>query len=154
MPALHPGGIGAGQGESVTDIFSAKKRSAVMSRIRSTRNATTEIRVVAAFRRRGLHGWRRHPKGVRGSPDFVFPGARLAIHVHGCFWHGCPSCAGGHVPKTNKAYWKPKLRRNRLRDAKNRRALRQAGYSTVQIWEHELRSDIWLKRVERRMAGK
>lgn len=136
----------------MADIFTAAKRSAVMSQIRSRANTTTELRVVAAFRRAGLNGWRRHPKGVTGSPDFVFPSARLAIHVHGCFWHACPHCSGGHMPKTNRGYWGPKLARNRLRDQRNRRALRQAGFATVQVWEHELAFDSWLMRVKRRLA--
>jgi DNA mismatch endonuclease (patch repair protein) len=131
----------------MADVFTKKKRSELMSRIRSRGNATTELQVVKALREAGITGWRRHPAGLPGSPDFVFPSADVALHVHGCFWHGCARCASGHIPKTRRAYWQPKISRTRLRDQRNRRALRQAGYRTVLVWEHELRGKAWLRRL-------
>ena len=136
----------------MADIFTPDKRSAIMSRIKSQGNASTELRVVHAFRRAGITGWRRHPRHVSGSPDFVFPRERLAIHVHGCFWHGCSRCASGHIPATRQEYWRPKIERTQRRDRRNRRMLRQAGYGTIQIWEHELSGTQWLDRVQRRLG--
>jgi DNA mismatch endonuclease (patch repair protein) len=131
----------------MTDVFTKKKRSEIMSRIRSRGNATTELLVARALRAAGLIGWRRHPR-MAGSPDFVFPRAKVAIHVHGCFWHGCSRCASGHIPKSRLEYWVPKLARTKERDKQNRRALRLAGYRSVVVWEHELREDRWLARLQ------
>lgn len=124
-------------------------RAANMSRIRSTGNQTTELRVIEGMRRRGLVGWRRHPRNIPGTPDFYFRNARLVVFVDGCFWHACPKC--GHVPKSNVEYWAKKIDNNRRRDARVRRKLRAAGYRTIRLWEHDLRDDRWLSRLERRL---
>lgn len=132
---------------SVTDVFAPQKRSQIMSRVRGFGNASTELRVIRFFREAHITGWRRHPTNLPGSPDFIFPVERVAIHIHGCFWHGCRRCSAGKPPKTRLEYWLPKIAKTRARDDRNRRALRRAGFRTVQVWEHELRHDKWLRRV-------
>ena len=117
------------------DIFSKRKRSDVMSRIRGVGNKDTELRLMQIFRVNGIKGWRRGSK-LTGKPDFVFPKLRLAVFVDGCFWHGCPR--HGTKPKTNAAFWRRKIARNRARDAEVNRALRQLGWRVLRIWEHEL----------------
>ena len=107
----------------MTDIFTRKKRSAVMSAIRSRGNAATELRLIALFRAHGITGWRRGSK-LTGKPDFVFPRlpasprlrrtGKLAVFVDGCFWHGCPRHATR--PKTNAAFWRKKIAANQARD--------------------------------------
>lgn len=67
-----------------------KTRSDNMRAIRSTRNATTEKRLISLFLRQRMRGWRVRPGDVPGSPDFVFPERRVAVFVDGCFFHGCP----------------------------------------------------------------
>jgi DNA mismatch endonuclease, patch repair protein len=67
-------------------------------------------------------------------PDIVFTRARIAIFVDGCFWHGCPE--HGRTPTTNGDYWGPKLRRNRERDERQTRALEDAGWLVIRLWEH------------------
>ena len=68
-------------------------------------------------------------------PDIVFPRARLAVFVDGCFWHGCPT--HGRRPQVNEWYWLPKLQRTQERDATNTAALQAAGWQVVRLWEHE-----------------
>ena len=75
----------------MTDIFTRKKRSAVMSRIRATGNRNTELRIIEVFRANKITGWRLG-NGLFGRPDFVFSKARVAIFVDGCFWHRHPGC--------------------------------------------------------------
>jgi DNA mismatch endonuclease (patch repair protein) len=72
---------------------------------------------------------------VRRTADLVFRGARLAVFVDGCFWHGCPD----HFvsPRTNAAYWDAKIGRNRERDVETDALLADAGWSVVRVWEHE-----------------
>lgn len=71
------------------------------------------------------------------KPDFVFPRLQVAVFVDGCFWHGCPKHAT--QPKTNRAFWRKKIARNRQRDREVGRALRRMGWRVVRVWEHGLR---------------
>jgi DNA mismatch endonuclease, patch repair protein len=68
-------------------------------------------------------------------PDVVFPARRIAVFVHGCFWHGCPE--HGTWPVTNGAYWREKIEANRRRDESTTRALELDGWTVVRVWEHE-----------------
>ena len=119
----------------MADVFSKKKRSQVMAAIRSRGNKGTELKLVAILRSAGITGWRRH-QSVTGHPDFIFRRERVAVFVDGCFWHGCPK--HGRKPGSNRAYWLPKLRRNRERDATVKRSLRSAGWRVIRLWEHDL----------------
>jgi DNA mismatch endonuclease, patch repair protein len=122
----------------MADVFSKKKRSAVMAAIRSKGNKDTELALAAIFRRNGLKGWRRHLP-IPGKPDFVFPTHRIAIFVDGCFWHGCR--LHGRKPDSNQLYWNKKLENNKARDRKVTRLLRQKGWKVLRIWEHELKKE-------------
>jgi DNA mismatch endonuclease (patch repair protein) len=95
----------------VADIFTKRKRSAVMSAIRSRGNAATELRLITVFRAHGITGWRRGAslqrkvvgmkvKAFRVKPDFVFRAQRRTVFVDGCCWHGCPL---GATPRNRKA---------------------------------------------------
>jgi len=95
------------------DVFTSELRSAIMVRVRSQGNASTEQRVVRLLRANGLTGWRRGTK-VMGSPDLVWRRERVALFVDGCFWHGCPR--HGETPRSRVAYWTAKLARNARRD--------------------------------------
>ena len=120
----------------MADIFSSKKRSAVMACIRGSGNKATELRLMAIFKAHGITGWRRKA-AVFGKPDFVFPKLRLAVFVDGCFWHGCPIHAT--QPKTNAKFWREKIARNQSRDRLVTRTLRRTGWRVLRVWEHELR---------------
>ena len=78
-----------------------------------------------------------HRSKLPGKPDFVFPKPRLAVFVDGCFWHGCPKHATW--PKTNRAFWRKKIARNRARDREVGHALRRMGWRVIRVWEHGLR---------------
>ena len=122
----------------MADVYSKRKRSAVMAAVRSTGNKVTELSLVRIFRAHGIKGWRRHLP-LPGKPDFVFQKERVALFVDGCFWHGCPKHL--RTPKTNKAYWRRKIATNRIRDVRVRRVLRQGGWSVLRVWEHELKNE-------------
>jgi DNA mismatch endonuclease (patch repair protein) len=72
--------------------------------------------------------------------DVVFPAAKLALFVDGCFWHQCPEHAT--MPKRNSEFWAPKLRRNVERDRRVNRALTEAGWTVIRCWEHEDPTDV------------
>ena len=67
--------------------------------------------------------------------DVAFTKQLIVVFVDGCYWHSCP--LHGTIPKSNTAYWEPKLARNRERDRANDSALAAAGWRVVRIWEHE-----------------
>lgn len=128
-----------------TDKLSRAERSRVMSRVRSKGNARTELKLIELFRKHKITGWRR---GYRlfGKPDFVFPALRIAVFVDGEFWHGHPTLC--RMPKTNASFWKSKIERNRKRDLEVNRTLRDRGWSVVRIWQHELKSNAWLQKLQ------
>src|SRR5579862_7724935 len=97
------------------------QRSRNMRAIRSSANVTTERRLISMLLRARLRGWRLRIKHLPGTPDFVFLRRRVVVFVDGCFFHGCPLC--GHIPKTNRAYWRAKMTRNRQRDKRISREL-------------------------------
>ena len=119
----------------MSDIFSKRKRSAVMSLIRSHGNRDTELRLIAIMRAHRITGWRRNWP-LFGKPDFAFPKLKLAVFVDGCFWHGCLLHAT--QPKTNATFWRKKISTNRTRDRLVTRTLRALGWCVLRIWEHEL----------------
>lgn len=73
--------------------------------------------------------------GTRSRPDLLFPIARVAVFVNGCFWHGCPE--HGTWPKHNAAWWRTKIEANRARDVKNDKILIDAGWTVFRYWEHD-----------------
>ncbi|MGH7945122.1 MAG: very short patch repair endonuclease [Opitutaceae bacterium] len=119
----------------MSDVFSRKKRSAVMSLIRGAGNKDTELRLIAIFRMHGIKGWRRR-RDLVGKPDFIFPRERIVVFVDGCFWHGCPTHATW--PKQNAEFWRTKILGNQRRDRAVGRLLKKAGWRVVRIWEHAL----------------
>jgi len=107
-----------------------------MRAVRGSGNRTTEQRFRFALVGAGLRGWTTRNREVLGNPDFLFPEARVAIFVDGCFWHGCTTC--GHVPRTRRSYWNAKITRNRQRDRQTTRRLRALGFRVIRFWEHDL----------------
>jgi DNA mismatch endonuclease (patch repair protein) len=101
------------------------------------RDTSPEVRLRSVLHRRGLR-FRKHVAplaGLRCQADLVFPGARVAVFVDGCFWHGCP--VHGRTPRSNTDYWQAKIERNRRRDERNNGLLAEAGWTVVRVWEHE-----------------
>jgi DNA mismatch endonuclease (patch repair protein) len=117
------------------DRLTKEARSRVMRAIRSRHNKNTEETLASILRQTHIRGWRRHLR-LPGTPDFVFPRARLAVFVDGCFWHLCPKCTS--LPRTNAVYWRHKLFKNRARDKYLTAELKRRGWRVLRIWEHEL----------------
>ncbi|WP_084229625.1 very short patch repair endonuclease [Mycobacterium sherrisii] len=74
-------------------------------------------------------------KGLRRTADMVFPRARVAVFLDGCFWHGCPD--HHTVAVTNRKFWADKVVQNRARDRDTDQRLEEAGWLSVRVWEHE-----------------
>ena len=117
----------------MSDVYSAKIRSSVMSKIRS-KDTKPERAVRSALFQLGYR-FRLHRTGLPGTPDIVLPKYRAAIFVHGCFWHQHPGCKLAKHPKSHQEYWNPKLDRNVERDLRNIKELNQLGWRTLIVWE-------------------
>jgi len=126
------------------DNLTSAQRKKTMQAVRSndTRAEVTVRRLVHSMGFR----YRLHVRALPGCPDLVFSKRRKLIFVHGCFWHGHDCSAGLNVPKSRRDYWIPKLDRNKRRDATVEAILRDQGWTTLTIWECQLRDIIGLRR--------
>lgn len=119
------------------DNVEANVRSRMMSSIRG-KDTQPELIV-----RRYLHAsgfrFRLHRKDLQGRPDLVLPKWRVAVFVHGCFWHGHQKCRYFSLPKTRPEFWEAKIQGNRIRDIRAERLLSEQGWRVMTIWECALR---------------
>ncbi|MGW5740260.1 very short patch repair endonuclease [Amycolatopsis sp. NPDC003861] len=123
-----------------------------MSRQKS-RNTQVELALRKALHAAGLRYriHRRPVSGVRREADIIFVGAKVAVFVDGCFWHGCPDHATW--PKNNAEFWQAKIEDNRRRDLDTNARLAEAGWLAVRVWEHEA-ADAAACRIRRAVTGR
>ena len=107
-------------------------------RANRARDNGPELDLRLALREAGLGGYRLNWKKAPGRPDIAYPGRRLAIFVHGCYWHHCPRCYP-NLPKSNPDFWARKFELNRERDARKRSDLESVGWAVLEVWECDLR---------------
>jgi DNA mismatch endonuclease (patch repair protein) len=122
----------------MVDRVSSAARSAMMAAVRHENTGPERIarsRLFAAGYR-----FRLHRRDLPGSPDIVLPRYRLAIFVHGCFWHG-HDCPRGRPPKSNVEFWTNKVERNRARDVASVTALSVLGWRVRVIWACQVEKD-------------
>lgn len=120
------------------DTISQEKRSRIMSAVHS-KNTLAELLVRRYLWSHGIR-YRIHRKDLPGKPDIAMPRYKLAVFIHGCFWHGHDECMRGRLPKSRLEYWKPKIEANRSRDRKIEEELNQKGWQQLVIWECQLRT--------------
>jgi DNA mismatch endonuclease, patch repair protein len=128
----------------MTDVFSQEKRSEVMSRIKS-KDTIPEKKVRSMLHKMG-YTFRLHRKDLPGTPDIVLPRYKVAIFVHGCFWHRHKGCKFAYQPKSRANFWQTKLECNVERDRRTEEELIELGWQIVIIWECELANDCRLKK--------
>jgi DNA mismatch endonuclease, patch repair protein len=123
-------------------------RSAQMARVRG-RDTKPELRVRRTLHAAGLR-YRLQAKDLIGKPDLVFRTRRIAVFVHGCFWHQHPdpSCRLARMPKSKLEFWVPKLMGNRLRDVQVKTALEEQGWRVVEVWECQTKPEDLQKLVD------
>lgn len=109
-----------------------------MKKVRQ-RDTKAEIAVRQAAHALGYR-FRLHRRDLPGSPDLAFPRHKVAVLVHGCFWHRHPGCRYASTPKNNSEFWNDKFRRNVERDARKESELRELGWKVLVIWECETRN--------------
>lgn len=126
----------------MTDTLSRSRRSWNMGRIRS-RNTKPEQAVRSLLHRAGFRFTVNGPlnRSLPGKPDLVLPRFRVAVFVHGCFWHRHEGCKYAYVPKSRVEFWEEKFRKNVERDREVIRLLHEAGWQPFAIWECELKAN-------------
>lgn len=136
------------------DFMSAETRSRVMSRIKA-RDTKPEMAVRRYLHAMGLR-YALHDRNLPGRPDLVFRTRKVAVFVHGCFWHGHKGCSAWRMPQSRTDYWEAKIGGNRARDESAIRMLRRAGWSVQVVWACQLterRLDRLYRTITRRSAG-
>lgn len=126
------------RGTTLVDIVPPEKRSAMMSAIRGS-NTKPEIIVRKELFAAGYR-YRLQRRDLPGKPDVVMPSKKIAIFVHGCFWHHHQSCRFAKVPTTRTEFWGEKLRTNAARDARCIAELHAMGWRVLVVWECFLRT--------------
>lgn len=121
----------------MADVFTKKKRSEVMSKIRST-NTKPELIVRKYLFSKGFR-FRIHQKNLPGKPDIVLKQHNTVVLVNGCFWHGHENCKIFKMPQTKQSYWKPKIKNNINKDFQNRKVLHKLGWNVIVVWECQLK---------------
>jgi DNA mismatch endonuclease (patch repair protein) len=124
----------------MADRLTQEERSALMRRV-GRANTKPELAVRRALHAHGYR-FRLHRKDLPGTPDIVLPRYRLAIFVHGCFWHGHQGCSKARLPTSRTGWWAEKIERNRLRDKRDEEALEKLGWTVLTIWECEIKQGI------------
>jgi|SRR3972149_1237664 len=117
--------------EAVSRVMSANKE----------KDTAPELTLRKALWAMGIRGYRKNWKFVPGRPDMAFPSKKLAVFVHGCYWHRCPACKLP-IPKNNSDFWRVKFRANKLRDKRKIKELQKIGWRTMVIWECEIKRDL------------
>lgn len=123
----------------MSDVFTKRKRSEIMSLVHSKGNRTTEWRIRSRLVSAGISGWNLNYAELFGKPDFVFKEARVVAFIDGCFWHGCKLCR--NIPSSNYDFWLQKIERNKSRDRLVNKRLKKDGWHVIRFWEHEVRKE-------------
>jgi DNA mismatch endonuclease (patch repair protein) len=120
--------------EDLRDTYEVSLCAARTMQANRSNDTSIETMLRRALWKAGLRGYRKNVNKLPGKPDIVYGSEKLAIFVHGCFWHRCPKC-NPPKPKTNSRYWQAKFVGNVLRDSTNKQRLQSMGYRVLVFWE-------------------
>jgi DNA mismatch endonuclease (patch repair protein) len=129
----------------MADRLTPEQRSRLMARIKG-KDTAPEHRARRAAHALGLR-FRLHRRDLPGTPDMVLPSRRVALFVHGCFWHQHAGCGKARRPQTRPDYWAAKFKANTERDVRTSATLAAAGWRVVVLWECETEDADRLRRL-------
>lgn len=116
----------------MVDNRTERQRSENMRAV-GCKNTAPELLIRSTLHHLGYR-FRLHRGDLPGTPDIVFPGRRIVMFVHGCFWHG-HECPRGCLPSSNLDFWQRKIAKNRERDSRAQQQLRKEGWKVLTVWE-------------------
>lgn len=125
--------------ERTNDKISKKKRSSLMSKIRS-KNTKFEEEFINLLRKSTRKKFKTHVTDIKGKPDIVFNKAKICVFLDSDFWHGWQYPRWKHLLKND--FWRDKIERNRDRDKKTTLFLKRQGWKVFRIWEHQIKVDV------------
>ena len=128
-------------------VITDPERSAIMRAVKQ-KHTGPEMIVRKLLFSLGLR-YRLHRKSLPGSPDVVFASSKIAVFVHGCFWHRHAGCKLATTPKANADFWREKFERNVARDRDNEEKLREMSWRVFVVWQCETRD---LEKLTRRIV--
>jgi DNA mismatch endonuclease, patch repair protein len=120
----------------VADKFTPEERSRIMARVKG--RDTKPEKIVRSLLHAMGYRFRLHRKDLPGKPDIVLPKHKKVIFVHGCFWHGHPSCRRAARPTSNVNFWNTKIDGNISRDSAAQAALTSQGWQYLILWQCEI----------------
>ncbi len=130
---------------------SSEKASKTFSAIKA-KDTQPEMIFRQILRQSGLTGYRLHWK-IPGKPDIAFVGKKVAIFIHGCYWHRCPKCELG-IPRSNSVFWRSKFEKNVARDLIKKTALEQAGWKIFTFWECDIKTGVVeIDKIKKALSG-
>ena len=118
-----------------------KESTSRVMQANKAKDTKPEVLLRKSLRKKGLLGYRLHPKQLPGRPDIVFGKSKVAVFINGCFWHRCPEC-DLPLPRSNTDFWKKKFDANVARDRRKVQALEDLGWRVVTIWECSIAEDV------------
>jgi DNA mismatch endonuclease (patch repair protein) len=132
------------------DIVSKEKRSSMMAAV-PRQNTRPEMALRRALHAEGLR-YRLHRRELPGTPDIVFAQTRIAVFVHGCFWHRHDGCRRATTPASRTEFWLAKFQKNVERDKFCEAALKAHGWRVIVIWECEVSTAEAARRIAKNFA--
>ena len=121
----------------MADIFSKKKRSEIMSKIRS-KDSKIELEFRKDLWKTGLR-YGKNSTNYFGKPDLVLLKHKAVVFIDSCFWHSCKK--HGSMPQVRKKFWEAKLERNKQRDKEVSKSYKKKGWKIFRVWEHDIKKD-------------
>lgn len=119
------------------DDRTREERSKTMAAVKS-QHTQFERSFLSELPLQGLRGIEQSPNDILGKPDLTHRRGKVAVFLDSCFWHGCHEHL--RMPSSNIDYWTRKIARNRARDIRVSKELRESGWLVVRVWEHSLRT--------------
>lgn len=126
------------------DSLTKEHRSWNMSRIRA-KDTKPELLVRSLLHRMGYR-FRLNNTVLPGRPDIVLPRYRVAVFVHGCFWHRHEGCRYAYTPKSRIEFWHSKFDSNIRRDQQVSEQIKELNWGQLILWECEIKNPETLKR--------
>jgi len=135
----------------MADVFTKKKRSDVMSKVRA-KNTKPELLVWQFLFSKGFR-YRLHQNALPGKPDIILKKYKTVIFVNGCFWHGHKNCRKSNLPVSNFSFWKEKIQTTIDRDKQTIRSLKKLGWSVIIIWECDIKNKMAISRTMKKLLN-